>query len=153
MKKIVLTMVLLFGSSLAQADQCQWNGRHTSQTARSVMAQRDMIVVFCQNCGDETYKSYMIDSDNKKTKDGKDIHFSSKGNKYWEFEINKSSKTEKSTKLDLAYTYILMGDHNSGRKLVNVGHLVNGCNPQGASPILDWIPGKTECMSNDGSCG
>lgn len=156
MIKTLFALGSMLTATFAQADQCQWNSRATSQTARAIMAKQDMLVTFCANCGDKKMKAYMV-TDSSGTQDGKDIHFRSQAKKggegYWEFEINKSSKTQKAATLDLAYTYILVNNSSGKTALVNVGVLVNGCTPSGVEGVMEWDPSRAECMSNDGSCG
>ena len=154
--KTIIAISVFFTASFAQADQCQWNGRFTAQTARAIMTKTDSLYTFCAPCGDTEVKAYMIENDNAGTKDGKAIHFRDQGTfqgqRYWEFSINEGHPNE--AQLDLAYTYIFVSNEDgSNRQLVNVGGLVNGCTPQAVENIMEWDPAKVKCISVDGSCG
>ena len=72
---------------------------------------------------------------------------------FWEFEINKGRKDGSAATLDLAYTYIYVGD-----SLVNVGAILQ-CLKDGvksalpeATPIIKFNPANVDCSAT-GACG
>lgn len=144
--KLLLSALIVLATNAAYADQCAYNDRSTAQAARVVMYNHELLYQFCANCGDTRVKEVKVSSTvNSKGVAKKDIHFRQRlslGNKYWQFVINGASK--KPVYLDLAYTYVYVGD-----KLVNVAAVVN-CPTTGVAPIMEWDPSNVEC---DGACG
>jgi len=135
---IVLAFLLSFQ---ALADQCEWNTRSNAQKARVELVKHNHYFAFCEPCGDTVPALQFIREDlgKKKAKDGKDVHFSSRGTKigqdnrtadYWGFTINGSYGM--SVNIDLAYVFVptANGEYKNLAKIV-------GCPASGVSDVID----------------